>query len=215
MSLPQVRHTTEDPMKIAVLISGSGRTLKNLIDRIEADKLPVRIERVVSSSVSAKGLQFAEENRIPSDVVTVKQFPDRNEFSTKIYDSCREAGIELIVMAGFLKQVVVPFDFENRVINIHPSLIPSFCGTGYYGMHVHRAAIEYGVKVSGCTIHLVDDHYDHGPIIHQEVVPVSASDTPDDLAARVFQAECQAYPRIIGAIAEGRISVNGREVTVS
>ena len=120
--------------------------------------------------------------------------------------------MQLVVMGGFLKHVLVPPDFENRVTNIHPGLIPAFCGQGFYGLHVHQSVLEYGVKVSGCTIHFVDNQYDHGPIILQRVVPVLDDDTPHSLAARVFEAECEAYPQVLQWIAEGRVHVAGRRV---
>ena len=119
------------------------------------------------------------------------------EFRDRVFGPCREAGIELVVMGGFLKHVLIPADFENRVINIHPSLIPAYCGAGFYGHHVHESVIEAGETVSGCTIHFVDNQYDHGPIIHQRQVAVETGDTPDTLAARVFEAECDAYPEVI------------------
>jgi phosphoribosylglycinamide formyltransferase-1 len=118
----------------------------------------------------------------------------------------------LVVMAGFLKHVPIPADFENRVINIHPSLIPAFCGHGMYGLKVHQAALDYGAKVSGCTVHFVDNQYDHGPIIGQWPVPVADDDTAETLQARVFAAECAAYPAVLAALAQGQISVRERKV---
>ncbi|QDU76529.1 Phosphoribosylglycinamide formyltransferase [Bremerella volcania] len=207
-------HTVENPLKIAVLISGGGTTLRNLLERIREDQLPLEVVLVVSSSSQAKGMAYAEEANIPCQFITVAQHPDKADFSQAIFQACREKEVELVVMGGFLKQIAVPEDFVNRVVNIHPSLIPAFCGAGFYGIRVHTAVIEHGAKVSGCTVHFVDDHYDHGPIIAQSVVEVFPSDQPADLAARVFDAECQIYPATIAAIAEGRVSVRGRQVTV-
>lgn len=209
------KHTRDNPLKIAVLISGGGTTLRNLLDRIASDNLPLEIVLVISSSAKAKGLLYAESGNIPYQVITVAQHPDKADFSKAIFDACREAAAELVVMGGFLKQVAVPSDFENRVINIHPSLIPAFCGAGFYGIRVHTAVLEHGAKVSGCTVHFVDDHYDHGPIIAQHVVDVLPDDLPEDLAARVFDAECVIYPETIAAIADGRVSVAGRTVSVA
>ncbi len=115
-------------------------------------------------------------------------------------------------MGGFLKHVLIPSDFENRVTNIHPGLIPAFCGKGFYGLRVHQAVLDYGVKVSGCTVHFVDNEYDHGPIILQHVVPVLDDDTAESLAARVFDAECEVYPQALQLYAEGRLRVVGRRV---
>ena len=117
-------------------------------------------------------------------------------------------------MAGFLKFAPVPADFANRVVNIHPALIPAFCGLGYYGLRVHQAVLDYGAKISGCTVHFVDNQYDHGPIILQRVVPVEEEDTPETLAARVFAAECEALPEAIRLFAAGRVAVDGRRVRV-
>jgi phosphoribosylglycinamide formyltransferase 1 len=115
-------------------------------------------------------------------------------------------------MGGFLKHVLIPDDFIGKVVNIHPALIPAFCGQGFYGHRVHEAVLEYGAKVSGCTVHFVDNQYDHGPIILQRVVPVMDDDTPDSLAARVFSAECEAYPEALRLIAAGRATIDGRRV---
>jgi len=115
-------------------------------------------------------------------------------------------------MAGFLKFVTIPTDFEWRVVNIHPALIPAVCGKGFYGLHVHKAVLDYGAKLSGCTVHFVDNQYDHGPIILQRTVPVLDDDTPESLAARVFEAECEAYPEALRWLASGRLRVEGRRV---
>ena len=117
-------------------------------------------------------------------------------------------------MGGFLNHILIPTDFENRVLNTHPSLIPSFCGKGFYGSHVHQAVLDYGSKVSGCTIHFVDNQYDHGPIISQRAVKVDDSDTAETLARRVFSAECELYPAVLKLLAEDRIQVDGRSVSV-
>lgn len=205
-------HALDNPLKIAVLISGGGTTLRNLLERIEADNLPIEVVLVVSSSRQAKGMRYAEERGIPCQVITTTEHPQIVDFSDAIFHACRQAGVELVVMGGFLKQVAVPADFQNRVMNIHPSLIPAFCGAGYYGIHVHRAVLDHGAKISGCTVHFVDDHYDHGPIIAQRAVDVLPDDTPESLAARIFQAECDVYPEMIAAYASGRLQVEGRKV---
>jgi formyltetrahydrofolate-dependent phosphoribosylglycinamide formyltransferase len=204
----------ERRFRIAVLISGGGTTLRNLIERIAAGELDVEIGLVISSSPSAGGLKFAEEAGIPSTVVRRKDFPTREDFSKAVFDRCRRTEADLVVMGGFLKQVTIPEDYEGRVVNIHPALIPAFCGHGMYGHFVHEAVLQYGVKVSGCTVHFADNEYDHGPVIAQKAVPVEEDDTPESLAARVFQAECEAYPEVIGLIAAGRVSLEGRRVTI-
>jgi len=199
---------------VAVLISGTGRTLKNFLDRIQAGRLPIQIPLVIASTPAARGLQFADEGGIPKYVVERSSYPSRDEFSARIFELCRAARAEVVALAGFLKQLTIPPDYENRVVNIHPALLPSFCGKGFYGHRVHEAVLEYGVKLSGCTVHFVDNQYDHGPVILQKAVPVLDDDTPETLAARVFEAECEAYPEALNLIAAGRVSVEGRRVRI-
>jgi formyltetrahydrofolate-dependent phosphoribosylglycinamide formyltransferase len=205
---------TDSAFRIAVLISGGGTTLKNLIEKIEAGRLHVQIVLVISSSPAARGLQFAHDARIPTTVVPSQCFASQEEYSRAIFDHCRAARADLVVMAGFLKRMTIADDFANRVTNIHPGLIPAFCGQGFYGHHVHKAVLDYGAKISGCTVHFADNQYDHGPVILQQAVPVLDGDTADTLAARVFEAECEAYPEAIQLIAQGRVRVEGRKVRI-
>lgn len=200
------------PFNISVMISGGGTTLKNLIDRYDRSELDVQIVQVIASKPTAGGLQFAAAAGIESQVVDHRDYGSVESFSKAIFDSARSAGVDLVVMGGFLKRVAIPEDFVNRVINIHPSLIPAFCGKGSYGRRVHQAVVDYGCKVSGCTVHFVDDHYDHGPIIGQSTVEVNAGDSAETLAAKVFEAECELYPQVINAIATGKVTVSGRRV---
>src|SRR5690606_21183809 len=132
-----------------------------------------------------------------------RTFPDTAVFTRAVFDRLRAAKVDLVTLAGFLARVDIPPDFVLRVMNIHPSLIPAFCGKGMYGHHVHEAVLARGCKVSGCTVHFADSEYDHGPIITQKCVPVESTDTPSTLAARVFEAECEAYPEAIRLFAEG------------
>ena len=175
----------------------------------------MRIGLVVASSPAAGGLRFAEEAAIPAVVVQRKEFDSREGFSEAVFGHCRACGADLVAMAGFLKQVSIPEDFTGRVVNIHPALIPAFCGKGMYGHFVHEAVLEYGVKVTGCTVHFADNQYDHGPVILQKAVPVLEDDTPETLAARVFEAECEAYPEVIGLLAAGRVKLDGRRVRIA
>ncbi|MCE9555852.1 MAG: phosphoribosylglycinamide formyltransferase [Planctomycetes bacterium] len=184
-------------LRLAVLISGGGTTLKNFIDQIAAGKLEARIELVVSSNPAAGGLEFAAEAGIPFVVVERKDYASTAAFSQAIFAPCRAAGVDLVTLAGYLKLLAIPPDFEGRVMNIHPALIPNFCGQGYYGLKVHAAVLAAGAKESGCTVHFVDNQYDHGPIILQRTVPVKPDDTPETLAHRVFEAECEAYPEAV------------------
>lgn len=200
------------PLSLAVLISGGGTTLRNLLETIAAGTLDAEIKLVISSAPAAKGLTFAAEALIPTLVVDPRKSATPADFSAAVFGPCRAAGVDFVVMGGFLKHVLIPPDFENRVLNIHPALIPAFCGHGMYGHHVHQAVLEYGAKVSGCTVHFVDNEYDHGPIILQRTVPVLDDDTPETLAARVFQAECEAYPEALAQLGSGKVSVEGRRV---
>jgi formyltetrahydrofolate-dependent phosphoribosylglycinamide formyltransferase len=202
------------PLRIVVLISGGGTTLRNLIEKIAAAQLDARIERVISSNAAARGLQFAREAGIPVEAIERKAFDANEAFSDAVFAACRKSSPDVVVMGGFLKLIEIPSDFENRVINIHNALIPAFCGKGFYGLRVHEAVIKYGAKLSGCTVHFADNRYDHGPIILQRAVPVLDDDTPETLAARVFAAECEAYPEALQLIGEGRVRIEGRKVFV-
>lgn len=201
-----------EPLPIAVLLSAGGTTLQNLMDRIADGRLGVRIVLVVSNNADAYGLERARKAGIATLVVNRKEAGSREVFSRRIFDACRTAGAKLVCLAGFLQLIEVPDDYLGRVMNIHPSLIPAFCGQGYYGHHVHEAVLAYGAKVSGCTVHFADNQYDHGPIISQHPVPVLDDDTPETLAARVFDQECEAYPEAIRQFAQGRLQIVGRVV---
>ena len=203
------------PVRLAVLLSGGGTTLQNLLDRIAAGTLRADIAVVVANKADAFGLTRARAAGIPAFVVERKACASREEFSARIFEHCRTAGVDLVCLAGFLQLLHVPDDFLSRVMNIHPALIPAFCGKGYHGLAVHRAVLEAGVKVSGCTVHFADNEYDHGPIIAQRVVPVLDDDTPESLAARVFASECEAYPDAIAWFAQGRLRVEGRRVRLN
>ena len=203
-----------DRLPVAVFISGGGTTLRNLLERIDAGRLDAEIRLVISSSAKAAGLRYAADASIPSLVIRSGDYGTSEAFRDAMFQPCRDAGVRLVVMGGFLKHVLIPDDFEARVVNIHPALIPAFCGKGYYGHRVHEAVLEYGAKVSGCTVHFADNDYDHGPIILQRTVPVLDDDTPDTLAARVFQQECEAYPEAIQLFAHGRLQIHGRRVVV-
>jgi formyltetrahydrofolate-dependent phosphoribosylglycinamide formyltransferase len=201
-------------IRLAVLLSAGGTTLQNLIDRIGDGRLKAQIVQVVSSNPEAYGMERAKKAGLPVALVTRKEAGSREEFSRRIFEHCRQAKAELVCMAGFLQLVTVPDDFLGRVMNIHPALIPSFCGKGYYGHHVHEAVLAYGAKVTGCTVHFADNEYDHGPIILQKPVPVLDNDDADTLARRVYEQECEAYPEAIRLFAEGRLKIVGRRVLV-
>lgn len=199
-------------LRLAVLLSGSGTTLQNLIDRIADGRLTARIVQVISSRPDAFGIERARRAGLPVEVVERKSFDDLGTYSRRIFDLCRAASADLVCMAGFLQPVTIPDDFANRVLNIHPALLPAFGGKGMYGQHVHEAVLAYGAKVTGCTVHFVDQQYDHGPVVLQRAVEVRDDDTPVTLAERVFAAECDAYPEAIQLFAAGRLRVEGRRV---
>jgi len=199
-------------ISICVCASGGGSTLQNLIDRVADGRLDAEIVRVVAGRPGIGAIDRAVAAGIAATVVERGQ-RTVEAFSAEVFDAARDAGAGLVVLAGFLSLLKISVDFHNRVINIHPSLIPAFSGKGFHGEAVHRAAIEAGVKVSGCTVHYADDAFDSGPIILQEVVPVLDDDTTASLAARVFAAECVALPEAIRRHAEGRLVVRGRRVT--
>ncbi len=201
-------------LRVAVLISGSGRTLKNFIDLSAEHQLPLDIRLVVSSSAKAGGLLHAQEAGIATQTLDRRESATDEEYGDRIFDACRAAEVDYVLMAGFLKLVPVPEDFTGRVLNIHPSLIPAFCGHGMYGDRVHQAVLDYGTKLTGCTIHFVDNEYDAGPIIWQQPVPVFDDDTAETLAARVFGAEKEAYPHVLKLLAAGKIQLEGRRVTI-
>ena len=205
---------TESRFPIAVLISGGGTTLQNLIDRIAAGTLPVRIVQVISSRRNVAGVARAMKADLPVEIVERKSHASIEAFSERIFDVCRAAGAKLVCFGGYLQLLKIPPDYRGRVLNIHPALLPAFGGKGMYGHHVHEAVLKHGEKVSGCTVHLVDDQYDHGPIIAQRTVDVRADDTPATLAVRVFELECELYPEVIRAIVEGRVSIDGRQLRI-
>jgi phosphoribosylglycinamide formyltransferase 1 len=202
------------PLRLAVLVSGGGTTLQNLLDGSAADRLPVEVVLVVATKADAFALDRAHRAGVTTVVVDRKEAGSLEEFSRRIFAHCRAAHVGLVCLAGFMQLVQVPDDFLGRVMNIHPALIPAFCGKGYYGHRVHEAVLAAGVKVSGCTVHFADNEYDHGPIIAQRCVPVLDDDTPETLAMRVFEQECEAYPEAIRWFAEGRLRIEGRRVRV-
>ena len=206
--------TVQSPIRLAVLLSGGGTTLQNLLDRIADGRLHAQVVAVISNKTDAFGLERARRANIPAFVVERKKGASASEFSKQIFKVCRDADAELVCLAGFMQLIEVPDDFLGRVMNIHPALIPAFCGKGYYGRHVHEAVLAYGAKVSGCTVHFVDNQYDHGPVILQRTVPVLDTDTSETLAARVFKEECEAYPEAIRLFAEKRLQIDGRRVRI-
>lgn len=198
-------------MKIAVFVSGGGTNLQAIIDNIKSGYLSdIEISLVVSSNKDAYALTRAEENGIPSKVLSVKDFGGRDKWDEAVLDAVQESGAELIVLAGYLSLLgtMVVHAYSNRIINIHPALIPAFCGEGMYGIKPHIAALARGAKVSGATVHFVNECYDEGPIILQKAVDVKWDDTPEVLQQRVMK-ECEQVilPKAIKLISEGKVTI--------
>ena len=202
----------KDPIRLGVLLSGGGRTLQNLAEEIARGGLRARITCVIGSSPEAYGLVRAEKLKLPHHIVARKQYADAAAFSEAIWKILRESDVDLVVLAGLLHLLTLPAEYDRRVVNIHPALLPAFGGPGMYGHRVHDAVLAAGCKISGCTVHFCDRTYDTGPIIVQRTCLVLEDDTPDTLAARVFAEECVAYPEAIRLFAEGRLQIVGRTV---
>lgn len=203
-----------NPIRTTVLLSGSGSTLQNLIDRRAQENLPVEITRVISSRPDSYGLKRAEQHDIPTSVVQRKAYSDWNAFNDSLTRAIRDESPQLVVLAGFMSLFWPGDDYVGKIINVHPSLIPAFCGKGMYGHHVHRAVIAMGVKLTGCTVHFVDNEYDHGPIILQKSLPVLDDDTPETLAGRVQALEREALPEAIHLYAHQRLKIVGNRVHI-
>ncbi len=190
-------------LRLGVLLSGGGRTLVNILEYIRDGKLSAEVVIVIASR-DCKGVERSRDAGLDVHIVPYKEMPDTETYSAAIVEQLDAAEVDLIIQAGFLSFWKIPSKYEGRVLNIHPALLPSFGGHGMYGRHVHEAVLAAGCKVSGCTVHLVDNEYDHGLIIVQKCVPVLTGDTPDTLAARVFKQECIAYPEAIELVAGSR-----------
>ncbi len=202
------------PLKVAVLLSGNGSTLQNILDRIGAGELDARVVCVISSRAEAFGLERAQRADIPAIAFPRKNFATADSFGDAVWGEVRKHAPGLVVLAGFMSLLPIPPDFRGRIMNVHPALIPAFSGKGMYGQHVHEAVIAYGAKLSGVTVHFVDEEYDRGPVILQRAVPVLEDDTPDSLAARVQAEERAIYPKAIQLFAEGRLRIEGRRVRI-
>ena len=206
-------------LRVAVLVSGGGTNLQPLIDAVEHGTITnTQIVGVISNNKNAFALERAGRHGIPAQCISPKDFETRDEFNRVFLDKVNELKADLIVLAGFL--VVIPEmmirEYRNRIINIHPSLIPSFCGTGFYGLKVHEAALKRGVKVVGATVHFVDEGTDTGPIILQKAVSVEEGDTPEILQRRVMeQAEWKILPQAIDLIANGKVQIVDGKVSIA
>ncbi|UCE99590.1 MAG: phosphoribosylglycinamide formyltransferase [Planctomycetota bacterium] len=202
------------PIRLGVLISGGGTTLMNILKYIQQGKLNAEVVLVISSRSTVAGVEKAKAAGLDVKIIRKKDYPDLDEFSKRIEEELVAANVDLIIQGGWLCLWKIPARYENRVMNIHPALLPNFGGQGMWGHHVHEAVLKAGCKVSGCTVHFCTNEYDKGPIIVQRSCPVKDDDTPDTLAARVFEQECIAYPQAINLFAEGKLLVQNDKVKI-
>jgi formyltetrahydrofolate-dependent phosphoribosylglycinamide formyltransferase len=191
----------QERLRIAVLLSGSGRSLENLLNVIERGELDAEIVAVVSSKPAVRGLDIARQASIPSSTFVRRDFASDDEFSKAVLGWVESFRPHLLIFAGYLRKLIVPPRWDRRILNIHPALLPEsgFGGKGFYGQRVHAAVLASGATISGATVHIVDNEYDHGPVVMRAEVPVLPGDTPDTLAARVFDAEQAIFPAAIRA----------------
>jgi len=206
-------------LNLGILVSGGGTNLQAIIDSIESGYLKdCSIAVVVSSRAGAYALERANKHNIPSTVISRKAYESIEAYDDALIQCFENHSVGLVVMAGFLTMVGEKFieKYRGRIMNIHPSLIPSFCGKGYYGIIPHQKALEYGVKITGATVHFVEPEYDSGPVILQKAVEVRDDDTPETLQKRVMEeAEWKILPQAIKLFSEGRLVLNGRKVSIT
>lgn len=203
------------PLRLAGLISGGGRTLLNIADAIDRGELNASIELVIASRESIAGVERLRSRGFDVQVINRRAFDSDDAHNDAVNDAIRAARIALVCLCGYLRHLRIDDDLRSRIINIHPALLPDFGGAGMFGDHVHRAVLEAGQSESGCTVHAVDEHYDHGPIIMQRRCPVLPDDDVESLAARVFAEECIAYPTAIRLIASGDVKLENDRVLLS
>jgi phosphoribosylglycinamide formyltransferase-1 len=198
-------------LKIGVLASGRGSNFQSIIDEIESDRLNAEIVLLITDNPSAFAIERAKKHRIDYLVVLPKEYRSRDNLFSKISDELKKKNVDLVVLAGFMRIVGKPLinAFPNKIMNIHPALLPSFPG-----LHGQKQAIDYGVKISGCTVHFVDEGMDTGPVIIQAAVPVSQNDTEETLSEKILRLEHKIYPEAIRLFSEGKIEVDGRKVRI-
>lgn len=202
----------DQKLQVAVLLSGSGRTLENFLARIRAGSLAIRVPVVISSREKVRGVDVARTAGIETHIVTRRDAPDPAELSARVKALLAPHQVDIIVLAGYLLKLEILPEWRGKILNIHPSLLPLFGGKGMYGHHVHEAVLASGMKVSGCSVHIVTEEYDAGPIVAQRCVPIKPGDSADTLGARVFDAECDLYPAALQMFADGRVHSSGDRV---
>lgn len=201
---------------VCVLVSGGGSNLQSLIDHVQNGTLAVNLCGVIASRAGVYALERAKQNGIPSQVIARKDFPTKEAYDAAMLQAIEQTGAEYLVLAGFLSILgeSVIHRYANRILNIHPALLPSFGGKGYYGLKVHQAALDYGVKVTGATVHFVDEGTDTGPIVWQESLMIDPQDTAESLQQRVMEIEHRILPRAVSLLVQGRLRVDGRRVSI-
>ncbi len=201
-------------MKIAVLASGGGSNFQTLIDKHKSGELPVEFALMIGNNSKAKAFERAQAYSIPTKHIAPTHFKTEETYVRSLLQLLEDAQVELIVLAGYMKMIPAEVikKFRNKIVNIHPALLPAFGGQGMYGMNVHKAVVEYGAKVSGITVHFVDEEYDHGPVIYQDTISVLSEDGADEVAAKVLKVEHQSLWKVVRAIATKSIRVEGRRV---
>jgi phosphoribosylglycinamide formyltransferase-1 len=208
--------TSSETLRVAFFVSGNGSTFEHLAEKMISEFIPAVPALVVSSSPKAYALLRAERLGIPSSVIARKNFASPAEHAQALLQALHEHHCNFIALAGYLEWIPpeVVREFRHRMLNIHPALLPAFGGKGMYGMNVHKAVIEYGARLSGATVHFVDEEYDHGPILAQQAVLVSPNDTPEMLAERVHEIELHLYANAIRLVAQSRVRVQNRKVVI-
>jgi len=212
-----MKNNSIEPIRLAVFASGRGSNLESIINHINAGRLDAKVAVVISNNSKSGALELARDNNIPEHHISGMQFENEESFIDHVLQVLKKYDTQLIVLAGYMKKVPVKViqTFKHRILNIHPALLPSFGGKGLYGKHVHEAVLEYGCKVSGATVHIVDEGYDTGPPVYQQCVPVLNDDTPGTLAARILKVEHEIYPKAIQLFAENRVTVQGRKTIIA
>ena len=203
-------------LRLSILASGRGSNFEAILNHIKQGKLDASIQVVISNKDLAGALEIARQNGIPAIYISKKEFPGQEQFDEQLVSILNEYQVNFVVLAGYLKMLspIVVRKFKNRILNIHPALLPLFGGKGMYGIHVHEAVLEYGCKVTGVTVHLVDEAYDTGSPVLQRCVPVQDDDTPETLAARVLKVEHQIYAEALQLFAQNRIEIVNRRVKI-
>lgn len=203
-------------MNVAVFASGRGSNFQAILSAIQQGYLPARVTLLISNKADAGAVELARAHNIPALHLSQKSFSSEDAYAARMLDVLHEHHVEMIALAGYLKRIpsAVIERYRNKILNVHPALLPAFGGPGMYGHHVHDAVIACGAKVSGATVHIVDEEYDRGPIVIQKSLEVANDDTPESLAAKVLNIEHEIYPKALKAFVEGRVKIEGRKVWV-